>query len=161
MQHINENIEIGNTNIKLADLTEKSAIMVYINKNITIAATLAWGQYRLPFNAVYRKIGNAFSLNTSTGEVAYSGNSKILKVTMAIMRSSETTCGNLYPTNSTLNMYYQTFATSSNPFAITNTIINATKGMLISPYIRPSGKGTIVLQGDGNSPYTYMIVEEL
>lgn len=158
--YINKLIKVQVDEVK--ENFKKSAIMVFINNSVTITSNLAWGQYHLPFNAIYKNIGSAFTLiDTTTGAVKYNGNRNAIRITMQIFRDGSTTAGTIYPTISTLNQYYENRTDANTPFSTINVIQTVSKGDVIYPFVRPSGTGNIVLLGNPTSPYTYMIIEEI
>lgn len=137
----------------------KDAICVMLSANTTIAVT-AWDTFNIPYNKVKYNIGNKFTFNTSTNEVVYSGN-RPLKITNHINRMDTTTSALVYPTDSVDN-YYMESASVDTPTAthisykeITTTPFN------VRGRIRCSSTGNAILKGDTNSPYSYLIVEEM
>ena len=138
---------------------ERAYIMVFIQANKTIAIGTAWDPYTIPFDKVKYNVGNKFSLNTTTGEITYTGD-KALKITLHIKRDTSTTAGRIYPTTSDDN-YFQDDTTDALPLG--SHISIRPKGSTIAIYgrVRTSATGNAVLNGNSTSPYTYMIVEEM
>ena len=139
---------------------EKSAILVGLSENKSLTVSAAWKDITIPFNKVLRKIGDGFSLNTSTGTITASENVKNVKVTIGI-RINNDISGNVYP-----RIYSQSgisnFTESGNRTSsqIKNeTIDKCDTSKSIQGGFRLSNTGEVILLG--TEQYTYMLVEEL
>lgn len=155
LNQMQTNIENGIDTSKL-----KSAILVGLTENKSINVSAAWGDIKIPFDNVIRKIGDGFSLDTSTGDIIASKNVKNVKVTLGI-RVNNNILGNVYP-----RIYSQSgvsdFTESGDKTTgqIRNeTIDKCDTSKIIQGGFRCSGTGEVILMG--TEQYTYMLVEEL
>ena len=138
----------------------KSAILVGLSENKSLTVSAAWSDIKIPFDTVLRKIGDGFSLNTSTGNITASEKVKNVKITIGIRVNNEIS-GNIYP-----RIYSQSgisnFTESGNKATgqIRNeTIDKCDTSKIIQGGFRCSGTGEVILMG--SEQYTYMLVEEL
>ena len=138
----------------------KSAILVALSENKSLTVSTAWSDITIPFNKVLRKIGDGFSLNTSTGTITASENVKNVKVTIGV-RVNNNISGNVYP-----RIYSQsgisnfTESGDKNSGQIKNeTIDKCDTSKTIQGGFRCSATGEVIITG--SEQYTYMLVEEL
>lgn len=138
----------------------KSAILVALTENKSLTVSTAWSDITIPFNKVLRKIGDGFSLNTSTGVITASENVKNVKVTIGV-KVNNNISGNVYP-----RIYSQsgisnfTESGDRNSGQIKNeTIDKCDTSKTIQGGFRCSATGEVILLG--SEQYTYMLVEEL
>lgn len=138
----------------------KSAILVALSENKSLTVSTAWSDITIPFNTVLRKIGDGFSLNTSTGIITASKNVKNVKVTIGV-KVNNTISGNVYP-----RIYSQsgisnfTESGDKNSGQIKNeTIDKCDTSKTIQGGFRCSNTGEVIITG--SEQYTYMLVEEL
>ena len=138
----------------------KSAILVALSENKSLTVSTAWSDITIPFNKVLRKIGDGFSLNTSTGTITASKNVKNVKVTIGV-KVNNTISGNVYP-----RIYSQsgisnfTESGDKNSGQIKNeTIDKCDTSKTIQGGFRCSNTGEVIITG--SEQYTYMLVEEL
>lgn len=138
----------------------KSAILVALTENKSLTVSTAWSDITIPFNKVLRKIGDGFSLNTSTGTITASENVKNVKVTIGV-KVNNNISGNVYP-----RIYSQsgisnfTESGDRNSGQIKNeTIDKCDTSKTIQGGFRCSATGEVILLG--SEQYTYMLVEEL
>ena len=138
----------------------KSAILVSLSENKSLTVSTAWSDIKIPFDKVLRKIGDGFSLNTSTGVITASENVKNVKISIGVRVNNEIS-GNVYP-----RIYSQSgisnFTESGNKATgqIRNeTIDKCDTSKIIQGGFRCSGTGEVILLG--SEQYTYMLVEEL
>lgn len=138
----------------------KSAILVALSENKSLTVSTAWSDITIPFNTVLRKIGDGFSLNTSTGIITASENVKNVKVTIGV-KVNNTISGNVYP-----RIYSQsgisnfTESGDKNSGQIKNeTIDKCDTSKTIQGGFRCSNTGEVIITG--SEQYTYMLVEEL
>lgn len=150
------NQELQSVDKKINENTSRSAIMVSISSSKTISSVSAWAWYSLAFDRVAKNIGDKFSL-ASDGTVNYSG-TRPIKVTLHINRSSDSTCGSLYPFVQSISDF-QGQATASNPIFDFVYIFENTNNL--KAWITPSSSGKAIFLGHATHNYTYMLVEEL
>lgn len=138
----------------------KSAILVALSENKSLTVSTAWRDITIPFNKVLRKVGDGFSLNTSTGVITASENVKNVKVTIGV-KVNNTISGNVYP-----RIYSQsgisgfTVSGDKNSGQIKNeTIDKCDTSKTIQGGFRCSNTGEVIITG--SEQYTYMLVEEL
>lgn len=131
---------------------EKSSIMMYNETDITVNATTAWAQYKVPFNSIKSIVGDKFTLNDD-GDVIYTGD-KAVKVTIRIARK-DTISGILYVHSYFGSSSYDS-ATSNKPSALAMDIFKDKKTFNV--WVSDSVAENITFsQGVG----TYMILEEI
>ena len=138
----------------------KSAILVALSENKSLTVSTAWSDITIPFNKVLKKIGDGFSLNTSTGTITASENVKNVKVTIGV-KVNNNISGNVYP-----RIYSQsgisnfTESGDKNSGQIKNeTIDKCDTSKTIQGGFRCSNTGEVIITG--SEQYTYMLVEEL
>lgn len=138
----------------------KSAILVSLSENKSLTVSAAWSDIKIPFDKVLRKIGDGFSLNTSTGVITASENVKNVKISIGVRVNNEIS-GAVYP-----RIYSQSgisnFTESGNKATgqIRNeTIDKCDTSKIIQGGFRCSGTGEVIFLG--SEQYTYMLVEEL
>lgn len=155
LNQMQNNIENG---IKESRL--KSAILVALSENKSLTVSTAWSDIVIPFNNVLRKVGDGFSLNTSTGIITASENVKNIKVTIGV-KVNNNISGNVYP-----RIYSQsgisnfTESGDKNSGQIKNeTIDKCDTSKTIQGGFRCSNTGEVIITG--SEQYTYMLVEEL
>lgn len=150
-------------NTQLDDLNTsrlKSAILVSLSENKSLTVSAAWDDIKIPFNKVLRKIGDGFSLNTSTGVITASENVKNVKVTIGV-RIDNNISGNVYPriySQSGISNFTESGGKSSAQIK-NETIDKCDTSKIIQGGFRYSATGEVILLG--SEQYTYMLVEEL
>lgn len=138
----------------------KSAILVALSENKSLTVSTAWSDITIPFNNVLRKIGDGFSLNTSTGTITASENVKNIKVTLAV-KINKDNLGNIYPriySQSGISNFTESGDKSSGQIK-NETIDKCDTSKTIQGGFRSSGIGEVIITG--SEQYTYMLVEEL
>ena len=139
---------------------EKSSILVGLSENKSLTVSAAWEDIIIPFNKVLRKVGDGFSLNTSTGVITASENVKNIKVTIGV-RIDNNISGNLYPiiySQSGISNFTESGNKSSSQIK-NETIDKCDTSKTIQGGFRCSATGEVILLG--SEQYTYMLVEEL
>lgn len=138
----------------------KSAILVALTENKSLTVSTAWSDTKIQFDKVLRKVGDGFSLNTSTGVITASENVKNVKVTIGV-KVNNNISGNVYP-----RIYSQsgisnfTESGDRNSGQIKNeTIDKCDTSKTIQGGFRCSNTGEVIITG--SEQYTYMLVEEL
>ena len=115
---------------------------------------------KIPFDKVLRKIGDGFSLNTSTGVITASENVKNVKISIGV-RINNNISGNLYPriySQSGISDFTESGGKSSSQIK-NETIDKCDTSKIIQGGFRCSATGEVILMG--TEQYTYMLVEEL
>lgn len=138
----------------------KSAILVALSENKSLTVSTAWSDITIPFNKVLRKIGDGFSLNTSTGTITASENVKNVKVTIGV-RIDNNISGSVYPriySQSGISNFTESGGKSSGQIK-NETIDKCDTSKNIQGGFRCSATGEVILTG--SEQYTYMLVEEL
>lgn len=153
----------GTTNTYSCDYINnlsKSAILVALTENKSLTVSTKWSDITIPFNKVLRKIGDGFSLNTSTGTITASENVKNVKVTIGVKVNNDI-LGNVYPkiySQSGISDY--TESGDKNSGQIKNeTIDKCDTSKTIQGGFRSDITGEVIITG--SEQYTYMLVEEL
>lgn len=139
----------------------KSAILVGLSENKSLTVSTAWSDIKIPFNNIIRKIGNGFSLNTSTGAITASENVKNVKITLGIMIDN-TISGNVYPriySQSGISNFTESGDSTFMGQLRNETIDKCDTSKTIQGGFRCSGTGEVIVKG--SQQYTYMLVEEL
>lgn len=138
----------------------KSAILVGLSENKNINVSAAWSDIKIPFDNVIRKIGDGFSLNTSTGDITASEKVKSVKITIGI-RINNNISGNVYPriySQSGISNFTESGDKTTGQIR-NETIDKCDTSKTIQGGFRCSGTGEVILMG--TEQYTYMLVEEL
>lgn len=138
----------------------KSAILVGLSENKSLTVSAAWGDIKIPFDNVIRKIGDGFSLNTSTGNITASEKVKSVKITIGI-RVDNNISGNIYPriySQSGISNFTESGGKSSGQIK-NETIDKCDTSKTIQGGFRCSATGEVIIMG--TEQYTYMLVEEL
>lgn len=157
-----ENLNQMQTNIEneIEGSKLKSAILVALNENKSINVSTAWSDITIPFNKVLRKVGDGFSLNTSTGVITASENVKNVKVTIAV-KVNNNISGNVYPriySQSGISNFTESGDKTSGQIK-NETIDKCDTTKTIQGGFRCSNTGEVIITG--SEQYTYMFVEEL
>ena len=138
----------------------KSAILVGLSENKSLTVSAAWGDIKIPFDKVLRKVGDGFSLNTSTGTITAAENVKNVKITIGI-RVNNNISGNLYPriySQSGISNFTESGDKTTGQIR-NETIDKCDTSKTIRGGFRCSATGEVILMG--TEQYTYMLVEEL
>ena len=138
----------------------KSAILVGLSANKRLTVSTAWKDIKIPFDKVLRKIGDGFSLNTSTGEITASENVKNVKITIGIRVNNEIS-GSIYPriySQSGISNFTESGDKTTGQIR-NETIDKCDTSKTIQGGFRCSAIGEVLLMG--TEQYTYMLVEEL
>lgn len=138
----------------------KSAILVALSENKSLTVSTAWSDITIPFNKVLRKIGDGFSLNTSTGTITASENVKNVKVTIGV-KVNNNISGNVYPriySQSGISNFTESGDETSGQIK-NETIDKCDTSKTIQGGFRCSDIGEVIITG--SEQYTYMLVEEL
>lgn len=138
----------------------KSVILVALSENKSLTVSTAWSDITIPFNKVLRKIGDGFSLNTSTGTITASENVKNIKVTLAVKINNDIS-GNVYPriySQSGISNFTESGDKTSGQIK-NETIDKCDTSKTIQGGFRCSSTGEVIITG--SEQYTYMLVEEL
>ena len=138
----------------------KSAILVGLSENKSLTVSAAWGDIKIPFDKVLRKVGDGFSLNTSTGTITAAENVKNVKISIGV-RINNDISGNLYPriySQSGISGFTESGGKSSSQIK-NETIDKCDTSKIIQGGFRCSATGEVILMG--TEQYTYMLVEEL
>lgn len=156
------NLNQMQTNIEneIKESRSKSAILVALNENKSINVSTAWSDIIIPFNKVLRKIGDGFSLNTSTGVITASEKVKNVKVTIGV-KVSNNISGNVYPkiySQSGISNFTESGNTTTGQIR-NETIDKCDASKSIQGGFRCSATGEVIFLG--TEQYTYMLVEEL
>lgn len=136
---------------------QKSAIVVALNDNTSLTFSNSWSKAKVPFNTVWRSIGNRLSLD-DYGNVIYTG-SRPLKVSCLITVSSAT--GSIYPRifdNDGNTSGFQEHGGSSGAWRC-ELITQRDNYNSISVLLSSSAQGSVHIQG--TQTYTYLLVEEM
>ena len=147
-------------NKAIDDSKLKSAILVGLSENKSINVSTAWSDIKIPFDNVIRKIGDGFSLDTSTGNIIASENVKNVKITIGI-RVDNNVNGNVYPriySQSGISGFSESGNKTTGPIR-NETIDKCDTSKIIQGGFRCSGTGEVTLMG--TQQYTFMLVEEL
>lgn len=138
----------------------KSAILVSLSENKSLTVSTAWSDIKIPFDKVLRKIGDGFSLNTSTGVITASENVKNVKISIGVRVNNEIS-GSVYPriySQSGISDFTESGNKSSGQIR-DETIDKCDTSKTIQGGFRYSATGEVILMG--TEQYTYMLVEEL
>lgn len=138
----------------------KSAILVSLSENKSLTVSTAWSDIKIPFDKVLRKIGDGFSLNTSTGVITASENVKNVKISIGVRINNEIS-GSVYPriySQSGISDFTESGNKSSGQIR-DETIDKCDTSKTIHGGFRYSATGEVILMG--TEQYTYMLVEEL
>lgn len=130
-------------------------IMVQLKQSTGLYCETAWNQYTIPFDLIRSNQGEKFILN-GDGSVSYFGD-KNIKITIHITKEDGTEI-EAYPCTET-DSYFQEWTTTGRIYA--SHISFKSGACKTYAKIRPSRTGTLTLTGDQNSPYTFMIIEEI
>lgn len=157
-----ENLNQMQTNIEneIEGSKLKSAILVALTENKSINVSTAWSDIIIPFNKVLRKIGDGFSLNTSTGVITASEKVKNVKVTIGV-KVSNNISGNVYPriySQSGISNFTESGDKTTGQIR-NETIDKCDASKSIQGGFRCSTTGEVIFSG--TEQYTYMLVEEL
>lgn len=138
----------------------KSAILVALNENKSINVPAAWNDITIPFDKVVRKIGDGFSLNTSTGVITASEEVKNIKISIGVRINNEFS-GSVYPriyTQSGISGFTESGNKSSGQIR-NETIDKCDTLKTIRSGFRSNSSGEVIIMG--TEQYTFMLVEEL
>ena len=155
LNQMQNNIEDG-----IKEGRSKSAILVALTENKSLTVSTAWSDITIPFNNVLRKVGDGFSLNTSTGVITASENVKNVKVTIAV-KVNNNISGNVYPriySQSGISNFTESGDKTSGQIK-NETIDKCDTTKTIQGGFRCSNTGEVIITG--SEQYTYMLVEEL
>lgn len=152
-------VPAGYEKVSDGSIASKSAILVGLSANVSITSSTSWTNNKIIFNNVLRKIGDGFSLDTSTGVITASEKVKAFKCTLCLKIQTKPSF-EVYPviqSQSGLSAYteYTTNATQVK----NETIDKCDTNKAIYGVFRTSGTGAVSLTG--TRQYTYMLVEEL
>lgn len=155
LNQMQNNIEDG-----IKEGRSKSAILVALSENESLNVSSAWSDIKIHFNKVLRKVGDGFSLNTSTGVITATENVKNVKVTIGVKVNNDIS-GTVYPriySQSGISSFTGSGDKTSGQIK-NETIDKCDTSKIIQGGFRCSATGEVIITG--SEQYTYMLVEEL